>query len=180
MSAPSGPVWPSLRAAAAALCPPFEVAAEHPGKLALDLQDPRGGADLRVRYRSERGLFLRTYFLVIESEIEGAGPSGAGRLVLGRRGLAWKRPKPRDFVRWRNAFASDELRRALRRVPIERLTLDWTPDRSSWNVVLETLSGGVTVTFFPPLMTPNPLLREEADALVAAFGALRTSTRTPA
>ncbi len=136
---------------------------------------------MRVRYRSERGLFLRTYFLVVEAEIEGGGPVEPGRLALGRRGLAWKRPKPHDASRWRDAFASDELRGALRRLHAERLTLDWAPDRSRWNVALETLSGGVTVTFFPPLMTPNPLLREEAEALVSAFGALRRApARIPA
>ena len=175
------PVWSSLREAAAAFCPPLEVTTERPGTLALSLHDPETGDELRLRYRSERGLFLRTYFLVADAEIRGAGPATPGRLVFRRRALRWTRPKPPDARRWSERLGSPEVLAALSGIPIERLALDWEPARATWRVSLETLSGSLTVTFFPPLMTPNPLRRDEADAVVRAFGALReSSARTPA
>lgn len=180
-AAPTGPVWSSLRTAAAAFCPPLEIADETPGRLSLSLRDPHSRRELRLRYRSERGLFLRTYFLVAETDIEGEGPAAAGELVLRRGALRWKRPKPHDGKRWGKSLGSPELRSTLKRVPVERLALAWEPDRATWKLALETLSGAVVVTFFPPLMTPNPLRREEAEAVVAAVDALRTaSARRPA
>ncbi len=181
MTAAAEPVWSSLREAAAAFCPPLVVTNERPGTLALSLRDLETGDELRLRYRSERGLFLRTYFLVAEADIPGAGPTTPGRLVLRRRALRWTRPKPGDAKRWSAGLASPELRSALGRIPVERLAVDWEPERATWRFSLETLAGSLTVTFFPPLMTPNPLRREEADAVVRAVGALReAATRTPA
>jgi hypothetical protein len=180
VSAPAGPVWPSLRAAAHAFCPPFEMANEDPGRLVIDLRDPSGQV-LRLRYRSERGLFLRTYFLVVEAELPGFGPAEPGELVLRRRKLRWKRPHPRDGDRWSESFASAEIRSALKRVPAERLSLRWRPEQASWRLALETLLGSVTVTFFPALMTPNPLKPDEAQAMIALVAALRhPPARTPA
>jgi hypothetical protein len=181
LSARPEPVWSSLREAAAIFCPPLEVTDERPGALAVSLRDPETDEELGLRYRSERGLFLRTYFLVAETEMRGVGPPASGRLVLRRRALRWKRPQPPDARRWSRGLASPELLAALSRLPIERLAIDWEPDRATWRFSLETLAGSLTVTFFPPLMTPNPLRREEADALVRAVGALRqASARTPA
>ena len=177
MSAPAGPVWPSLRAAAAAFCPPFEIAAENPGGLALKLRAGDSGDELRLRYRSERGLFLRTYYLVVEAELPGEGPTEPGELVLRRRKLRWKRPKPLGGGKWSESFASTDVRAALKRLQIEKLVLGWEPRRASWRLALETLAGSVTVTFFPALMTPNPLKREEARAVEAL---LRALTRAPA
>jgi hypothetical protein len=180
VSAPAGPIWPSLRAAAHAFCPPFEVANEDPGRLVIDLRDPSGQV-LRLRYRSERGLFLRTYFLVVEAELPGFGPAEPGELVLRRRKLRWKRPRPRGGERWTESFGSSEIRSALKGVPAERLTLQWQPNRASWRLALETLLGSVTVTFFPALMTPNPLKPDEAQAMIALVAALRhPRARTPA
>jgi hypothetical protein len=181
VSASVEPVWSSLREAADAFCPPFEVTRERPGGLAVWLRDPESREELRLRYRSERGLFLRTYFLIVEAEIGGGGPARPGRLVLGRRALRWTRPKPDDAKRWSETLSSPELRDALTRLPVEKLTLAWEPDRATWTFSLETLAGSLTVTFFPPLATPNPLRRAEADALVRAVAALRSaSARTPA
>jgi hypothetical protein len=180
VSAPAGPIWPSLRAAAAAFCPPFEVANEDPRRLVIDLREPSGHV-LRLRYRSERGLVLRTYYLVVEAELPGAGPADPGELVLRRRKLRWKRPRPRGGDPWSETFGTSEIRSALKRVPAERLTLQWQPNRASWRLALETLLGSVTVTFFPALMTPNPLKPEEAQAMIALVGALRhPPARTPA
>jgi hypothetical protein len=90
-----------------------------------------------------------------------------------RRGhLRWKRPKPHDAQAWTDTLRSEDVRAALKRLPIYRLTLGWEPKRSRWRLQLETLAGGVTVTFFPPLATPNPLLPQEADALRALVAAL--------
>jgi hypothetical protein len=181
LSAPVGPVWSALQAAASAFCPPLEVSEGHPGALRLLLHDPATGDDLTLRYRSERGLFLRTYFLVAETQISGLGPPRAGRLVLRRRELRWKRPKPEDAKRWSKSLSSPELRAALAGIPVERLALTWEPERATWDVSLETLSGSLTVTFFPPLVTPNPLTHDEAEAVVSAVRALRSaSARTPA
>lgn len=173
MSAPAGPVWPSLRAAAHAFCPPFEVSDEDPGRLALRLRAAESGDELRLRYRSERGLFLRTYFLLVESEFAGEGPADGGELVLSRRKLRWKRPRPRDASRWSDTFASPEVKAALKRLQIERLGLGWEPSRRSWRLELKTLMGSVTVTFFPAIMTPNPLKREEAEAIECLLRALK-------
>lgn len=180
VSAPAGPIWPSLRAAAAAFCPPFEVFDEDAGRLVVSVRDA-AGQTLRLRYRSERGLFLRTYYLVVEAELPGPGPSDPGELVLRRRKLRWKRPRPRGGDPWSETFGSAEIRSALKRVPAERLTLQWQPNRASWRLALETLLGSVTVTFFPALMTPNPLKPEEAQAMIALVAALRhLPARTPA
>jgi hypothetical protein len=180
VSAPAGPVWPSLRTAADSFCPPFEVAGEDAGRLVISLRDPAGD-ELLLRYRSERGLFLRTYYFVVEAELRGAGPEDAGELVLRRRKLRWKRPRPRGGDRWSESFASAEIRSALKRVPAERVSLRWRPERASWRLALEMLPGSVTVTFFPALMTSNPLKRDEARAMIALVRALRQPpARTPA
>ncbi len=181
MSAPAGPVWPALREAAGAFCPPLEVAAESPRTLTLVLHHADADAPVQLRYRSERGLFLRTYYLVLEAELPGEGPEDAGELVLRRRRLAWKRPKPRGGKAWSEHLRSEELRASLRRLQVERLGIGWAPERATWKVSLETLSGSLTVTFFPPLATPNPLLREEAEAFLSVLGALKRATsRRPA
>lgn len=173
MSLPAVPVWPFLREAAAAFCPPLELAREEPRRLALALRDPASGGELLLRYRSERGLFLRTYYLAVEADVPGDGPAEAGELVLRRRRLRWRRPKPGDGERWSERLGSRELLEALRPLQIERLSLRWQPEALAWRLVLETLSGSVTVTFFPPLETPNPLRRGEADAIRALVEALR-------
>jgi hypothetical protein len=149
--------------------------------LAIGLQAIDSGDELRLRYRSERGLFLRTYFLVVESDLPGEGPAEAGELVLSRKQLRWKRPKPQGGEEWSNGFASPEVRTALKRLQVERLALGWEPNRASWRLVLETLLGSVTVTFFPAIMTPNPLKREEAEAIGALLrGLKRAQGRRPA
>jgi hypothetical protein len=181
LRAPGGSIWPSLRAAAEAFCPPFEIAAENPGRLMLELRAVDSRDELRLRYRSERGLFLRTYYLVIEADLPGEGPAEAGELVLSRRKLRWKRPKPRGGETWSKGFASPDVKAALRRVQVERLGLSWEPAQAGWRLQLETLLGSVTVTFFPPLETPNPLKREEAQAVEALVRAVkRAQSRTPA
>jgi hypothetical protein len=181
MSVPAGSPWPYLREAARAFCPPFEIAAEHPGKLTVELRDPAETEPLRLRYRSDRGLVLRTYYLTIEAELPGEGPAEAGSLALRRGKLRWKRPKPRDGGRWSDGFTSPPVQSALKRLQVERLSLAWEPQRSRWRLRLETLSGSVTVTFFPALMTPNPFKRDEAEALAALLYALRRApARTPA
>jgi hypothetical protein len=175
MSAPAGAAWAHLRAAAAAFSPPLEVAREQPSRLALTLRDPRSDAEVHLRYRSERGLFVRTYFLAVEADVPGAGPSAPGELVLRRRRLAWRRPRPAGGAPWRDRLAG-ELSEPLRGLPIERLSLRWRPETSAWRVNLETLAGSVTATFFPPLETPNPLHRAEAAAIRALLDALRRAT----
>jgi hypothetical protein len=178
---PGGSIWSSLRAVAEAFCPPFEIAAENPARLVVQLRALDSGDELRLRYRSERGLFLRTYYLVIEADLPGDGPAEAGELVLSRRKLRWKRPRPRDGEPWSEVFASPDVKAALKRVQIERLRLSWEPVEASWRLRLESLLGSVTVTFFPPLETPNPLKREEAQAVEALLRALkRAQARTPA
>ncbi|MGH2997429.1 MAG: hypothetical protein ACRDM9_14025, partial [Gaiellaceae bacterium] len=90
-------------------------------------------------------------------------------------------PRPRGGDRWSESFGSAEIRSALKRVPAERLSLRWRPERASWRLVLEMLPGSVTVTFFPALMTSNPLKRDEAQAMIALVAALRhPPARTPA
>jgi hypothetical protein len=173
LSAPGGSIWPSLRAAAEAFCPPFEIAQETPGRLMLELRALDSGDQLRLRYRSERGLFLRTYYLVIEADLPGEGPAEAGELVLSRRKLRWKRPRPQGGEPWSGVFASPEVKAALKRVQVERLGLSWEPRQASWRLWLESLIGSVTVTFFPPLETPNPLKREDAQAVEALVRAVR-------
>jgi len=174
-------IWPSLRDAARAFCPPFEVVEERPGGLALRLRTPDGERELTLRYRSERGLFLRTYYLVIEAELDGDGPAQAGTLALSRRKLRWKRPKPPDAERWSEGMSSPEVRAALKPLQVESLDLAWDPGSGRWSLSLKTLCGSVTVTFFPPLATPNPFMRKEAQAVEALVGALkRAQMRTPA
>lgn len=182
MSAPAGPVWPALRKAVGAFSPPLEVASEDPKALRIVLRDPGTDAQVTLRYRSERGLFLRTYYLVMEAAVPGAeGPDDAGQLALRRRGLAWKRPKPRAGEAWAKRLASDEVRGSLRALQVERLAIAWAPEHERWIVSLETLSGSLTVTFFPALMTPNPLHRDEAEAFLSLVRAVRAATsRTPA
>lgn len=180
MSSAVGAIWPSLRAAANAFCPPFAVAEENPGRLALELRATDSGDRLRLRYRSERGLFLRTYYLVIEAELPGEGPVDAGQLVLRRRKLRWRRPKPRGAKEWGEPFAAADIGAALKRLQVERLVLSWEPEPATWKLALETLLGSVTVTFFPPLATPNPFHRDEAQAVEALLRAVkRASARTP-
>jgi hypothetical protein len=171
LSALQGSIWPSLRSAAAVLCPPLEVVDERPAALVVTLRD-EAGREFRLRYRSERGLFLRTYFLVVEAEVDGEGPSEPGVLTLRRGRLRWKRPKPNEALAWTDALGSEDMRAALKRLPVYRLRLGWEPNRSRWRLRLETLAGGVTVTFFPPLATPNPLLPKEAEALRELLAAL--------
>ena len=181
MSTPATSVWPALKAAAAAFSPPFEVVDESETRLIVDLRAADSGDELRLRYRSERGLFLRTFYLVVEADLPGAGPADAGELVLRRRKLRWRRPKPRGGEAWSEELASPDVRAALKRLQIERLRLVWEPADARWRMVLETLSGSVTVTFFPLLMTPNPLLPDEAQAIEALLRALkRAPARTPA
>jgi hypothetical protein len=60
---------------------------------------------------------------------------------------------------------------------VERLALAWEPTQACWRVEFETLSGGLTVTFFPPLATPNPLEREEAQAFQDLLEAVRSASR---
>lgn len=174
-------IWPSLREAAKAFCPPFEVVEERPGGLSLRLRSLDGERELTLRYRSERGLFLRTYYLVIQAAVPGDGPAEAGTLVLSRRRLRWKRPKPAGGTRWSEDFNSPEVRAALKPLQVERLDLAWDPAQRTWGLSLTTLCGSVTVTFFPPLATPNPFMREEAQAVGALVRELRRAqTRTPA
>jgi hypothetical protein len=175
LSATGGPLYASLRAAAAPFCPPYEIVAENPAGLTIDLRRPHSPEHLRLRYRSERGLFLRTYYLVVEVDFPGEGPAEAGTLVLRRRRLRWKRPAPSDGERWSEG-RSDELKAALKRLQIERLGLGWEPERATWRLTLETLSGSVTVTFFPPLMTPNPFRLEEAEAIAGLLDAVRSAS----
>jgi hypothetical protein len=175
MSVPAGAAWAHLRAAAAAFSPPLELASEEPSRLALTLRDPSSDAEIHLRYRSERGLFVRTYFLAVEADVPGAGPSAPGELVLRRRRLAWRRPRPAGGAPWGDRLAG-ELSEPLRGLPIERLSLRWRPEASTWRVSLETLAGSVTATFFPPLETPNPLHRAEAAAIRALLEALRRAT----
>lgn len=179
-ASPSSPVWSSLRTAASSFCPPLELSEEHPAALRVALRDPASGAELTIRYRSERGLFLRTYFLVVEAEIVGDGPVQPAELAWRRGKLRWRRPKPPDAEPWQEGFGSSELRNALRRLQIESLSLAWEPARATWRFSLETLSGAAIVTFFPPLTTPNPLERKEAEALREALAALRSASRTRA
>jgi hypothetical protein len=176
LSAPAGPVWPTLREAARAFCPPLEVATETPQALSLVLHDPDAGASVRLRYRSERGLFLRTYYLVMEADVPGTGPDDAAHLVLRRGGLAWKRPKPRAGKAWGKRLATDDIQASLRALQVERLAIAWAPEREMWTLSLETLSGSLTVTFFPALSTPNPLHREEAQAFLSLRDAVRAAT----
>jgi hypothetical protein len=166
------PLWDALEEAAKAFAPRYEVVSRDPAGLSLVLRDPSRIRELHLRYRSERGLFLRTYFLVLEAEIAGPGPVTAGTLALRRRRLVWRRPKPPDGKLWSARLSPPALKAALKRVPVERLRLNWYPREQSWRLVVETVVGGVTATFFPPLLTPNPLRREEADALVALVDAL--------
>jgi hypothetical protein len=174
-------VSPWLRSAAAAFCPPFAIDAEGPPSTSLVLRNRESGDEIVLRYRSERGLFLRTYFLVAEADVAGGGPPEAGELVLRRGKLRWKGRKQTDAKRWREQLASPALRAALGRLQVERLSLGWEPTRETWRFTFETLSGSLTATFFPPLMTPNPLERREAEALVDALGAVRNAAaRRPA
>lgn len=171
-----GPVWHPLREAARAFCPPFAVVAEEPEALRIVLRDP-AGREVTAGYRSQRGLFLRSYLLVLETEFGGAGPSTGGELVLRRRRLRWRRPRPGDARSWFARLNSAEARAALRQLQVERLTLRWQPERASWRLSLRTLDGSVTVTFFPPLATPAPLDREEAEAFLRLAAALAASAR---
>jgi hypothetical protein len=166
LSSASSPLWDSLLDAAAAFCPPLEVAVEEPGRLRVFVHDPETGAEIALRYRSERGLFLRTHLLVVAAEVAGSGPAGPGALVLRRRRLRWRRPKPRDGRLWLERLGTRGLLAAIRPLQIEKLAVRWNPGRSHWSLMLETLSGSVTATFFPPLLTPNPLTRREAAAFL--------------
>jgi hypothetical protein len=173
VSSVTNTVWPALRTAAAAFCPPLEVAAEEPGHLLVLLRDPARRHEVRLRYSSERGLFLRTYFLIVEADVLGEGPEERGELVLRRRRLAWRRSKPHDARQWQERFASPGFEALFRQLQVERFVLAWEPERSRWRFVLKTLSGSVTVTFFPPLSTPNPLHRSEAAACVDLLDEVR-------
>jgi hypothetical protein len=178
VSLPGGQAWPVLREAASAFCPPYEVVEERPGELSLVLR--RGARDdegIRLRYRSTRGLFLRSYNLVVESSVAGEGPPEPGVLIRRGRRLVWRRPRPMDGRRWLERLVGEELRAALKRLQAERLTLAWDPTQARWRVALETLSGGLTVTFFPPLATPNPLERAEAQAFQDLLEAVRSGSR---
>jgi hypothetical protein len=139
----------------------------------------RAGDDeeLRLRYRSTRGMFLRSYNLVVESSIAGEGPVQAGVLTQRGRRLIWKRPRPADGKRWSERLAGEAFRAAVKRLQAERLTLEWEPAPARWRVELETLSGGLTVTFFPPLVTPIPLERKEAEAFQELLEAIRSASR---
>ena len=173
-------IWPSLRDAARAFCPPYEVVEERPDGLAVELRT-RDGDELTLRYRSERGLFLRTYYVVIEAELRGDGPAEAGTLAFSRRKLRWKRPKPPEAERWSEGMSTPEVRAALKPLQVESLDLAWDPRARTWNLALKTLCGSVTVTFFPPLATPNPFLRKEARAVEELVRELsRAQTRIPA
>lgn len=172
----AGGIWPALRRAANAFCPPFEVAEERPRELAVVLRRAGAGDEIRLRYRSSRGLFLRSYNLVVEGSVAGDGPAQGGELVRRGRKLVWKRPRPADGTRWAARLATDEFRAVARRLQVEGLVVVWEPARARWRLSLETLSGGVTVTFFPPLETPNPLERKEAEAFQELLGALAAAT----
>lgn len=175
MTTAAGPLWGPLRTAAAALCPPLAIEEEDRSRLRVVLREPASGDPVVVRYRSQRGLFLRTYFLVFEADVAGTGPAGAGEMVLRRRGLGWRRPAPGGGRAWRDAFGRD-VRAHAKRARAERLTLGWDPEPGRWRVRVETLSGGATATFFPPLLTPNPLLPDEAKALVGLIETIRRAT----
>jgi hypothetical protein len=171
-----GPLWHPLREAAHVFCPPLAVASEDPRRLRLVLSDEQREQQLIVRFRSERGLFLRTYLLRVEADFGGAGPAERGELVLRRRKLRWRRPAPSDGRAWTDRLNTPELRTGLKLLQIERLSLDWDSAASRWRFALETLSGSVTTTFFPRLATPNPLMQAEAEAILRVVGALRRST----
>jgi hypothetical protein len=160
-----GPIWQALRDAAHAFSPSFSVVSEDAGTLRITLQNAEG-RKVTVAYRSQRGLFFRSYLLVIVTEFPGVGPSAGGELRLRRRRLRWRRPRPNEGRAWAARLNSPDLRHALKPLQVERLTLRWRPERRTWRLVLETLAGSVTVTFFPPLATPAPLAPEEADAFV--------------
>jgi hypothetical protein len=178
VSQPGGQVWPVLREAANAFCPPYEVAEEYPRELSLVLQRAgREDEEIRLRYRSTRGLFLRSYNLFVESSVAGEGPAQAGVLIRRGRRLVWKRPRPAEGKRWSERLLGEQFRAAVKGLQAERLTLAWEPPQARWRVVLETLSGGLTVTFFPPLVTPNPLERGEAQAFQDLLDAVRNATR---
>jgi hypothetical protein len=171
-----GPLWHPLREAAGAFCPPLAVAAEDPQGLRLELSDDQHEQRITVCFRSERGLFLRTYLLRVEADLGGTGPSAPGTLVFRRGKLRWRRPAPANGRAWTDRLNSPELRAALKPLQIERLWLDWDAEASRWRFVLETLWGSVTTTFFPRLATPNPLRQAEAEGILRVIAALRRST----
>jgi hypothetical protein len=177
MIVPGGQAWPVLREAANAFCPPYEVVEERPSELTLVLRGALPDDAIRLRYRSTRGLFLRTYNLLVESSVIGDGPPEPGVLTRRGRRLVWKRPRPADGKRWSERLVGDAFRAALKRLQAERLTLAWDPTQERWWISLETLSGGLTVTFFPPLATPNPLERAEAEAFRELLDAVRSGSR---
>jgi hypothetical protein len=178
VSQPGGQAWPVLREAANAFCPPYEVVDERPGELSLLLRRvPQDEEEIRLRYRSTRGLFLRSFNLLVESSVEGDGPAEPGVLIRRGRRLVWKRPKPAGGKRWSERLVGEEFRAAVKHLQAERLTLAWDPAQARWRVTLETLSGGLTVTFFPPLATPNPLERAEAQAFQDLLEAVRSGSR---
>jgi hypothetical protein len=171
-------LWPPLRAAAGAFCPPYRVAEERKATPAVVLSDPAASLpDLRVGYRVERRFAVRTAYLTVQAEVPGAGPVSdaelryrkRARLRGGGASFGWERD-PTDGGEWLGRLSPGLDRAASEIRSIESLTLRWSTRSGRWRFRLETLSGSVVAGGFMAMPIPVPIEKGEVRGILRMLG----------
>jgi hypothetical protein len=177
-------LWPPLRAAAAAFCPPYQVAEQRKTIPAVVLSDPTASLpDLRVGYRVERRFAVRTAYLILQAEIPGAGPVGdaelryrkRARLLGGGASFGWERD-PGGGDEWLARLSPGLDRAATDIRSIESMTLRWSTRSGRWRFRLETLSGSVVAGGFMAMPIPVPIEKGEVGGILRMLGHVQEAT----
>ncbi len=168
--------------AAAALAPTFQPSAPpSSGPVRLTSGDP-SLPDAELSMVRDRRLFSRTWPLVVEARATGSGPAGPIVLRLHRRRL---RGQPRlrgdspDTDPWPRRFVgAGLLAGATTMTGIQDLRLEWTPERRTWRLRLQTLAGGLIGTA-PGSSIAVPMEPDDVRGLMQILRALRKGATPP-
>lgn len=170
----------ALEAAAARFRPQYEIAERSERALSIRLRDPEGRRpDVVLRHRQFRRMFFRANYLVVESDVPGAGPAKNGQLAFRFRGpLA----RQRATLRWKDemdggapwiARLQEPLLSALRDIEaVEGFRVLWKARSRTWHLELETMSGSMVGGFMTALPIAVPLEAAEARGIVGLVDAL--------
>jgi hypothetical protein len=171
--------------AASALCPPYVMGL--PGSRRLQLETEDGalpGATLSLR--KERRMFSRSWPLLIESRLDGTGPSESLELRLRRRPFrrppelqAVGRQAPAEARDWVARFEdAGLLRGADVMTSVQALAVSWRPPEARWDLRLQTLAGAMIGTA-PGSSIAVPFEPEDVTGLLEVLRAFRRVATAP-
>lgn len=170
----------ALEQAATRFRPFYEVVDRSERALSIRLRDPQGHRpDVVLRHRQFRRLFFKANYLVVESDVPGAGPATDGKLAFRFRGpLA----RQRATLRWKDEVDGGEpwidrlqqpLLSALRGIEaVEEFGIRWRARTRTWHLELETISGSMVGGFMTAMPIAVPLEAGEVEGIVGLVDAL--------